>query len=284
MILSASRRTDIPCYYGEWLVNRLKAGYVQVRNPMNPAQIRRVPLSPETVDAIVFWTKDPEPMIPLLDKIDAMGYRYYFQFTLTPYDRTLEPHLRDKTCIIRTFAGLSRRIGRDRVLWRYDPILLNDTLDMAYHREQFRRLCDVLSPYTPTVTISFVDMYAKIISPLVRIISEAEMLELAAFFGETAGEFGLGIRACCEAADLTPCGIHPASCIDPHVLKNLCGRPLHLPRDRNQRPGCGCVASIDIGAYNTCRSGCVYCYANSHGEKAPLRRQKREYRPDAEML
>ncbi len=130
MIVSASRRTDIPCYYSDWLINRLKEGFVLTRNPMNYSQVSRISLSPDVVDCIVFWTKDAKNIIPHLKIIDNMGYKYYFQFTLTPYDYTIEKNLRDKKDIVNTFIELSNLIGKERVLWRYDPIILNNRLSM----------------------------------------------------------------------------------------------------------------------------------------------------------
>ena len=259
MILSASRRTDIPAFYADWLLNRLRAGYALTRNPVNHAQISRVPLSPDVVDCIVFWTKDPLPLLPRLPEIDRMGHRYYFQFTLTPYDRALEKNLRDKDEIINTFIELSNHCP---VLWRYDPIILNDRLDIAWHAEQFSRLCEKLHRHTPQVTISFVILYPKLKTPLIRRITEGEMAELAGHFAEIAGQYGLPIRACCEKTDLTPYGIQRASCIDRTTVEALCGCNIAAPQDKNQRPGCGCLASVDIGVYNTCGNGCVYCYAN----------------------
>lgn len=285
MILSASRRTDISCFYGEWLVNRLKAGYVLVRNPMNPAQISCIPLSPGVVDAIVFWTKDAKNLMPRLPEIDGRGYPYYFQFTLTPYDGTVEKNLRDKKEIADTFIELSRRIGKERVLWRYDPIVVNDSLPVSYHKEQFVRLCEKLHEYTPSVTISFVDAYAKLKklpTGLVRPVTSDEMAELGEFIGRTAKEYELTAKACCEKADLTAYGIGRASCIDKEVLEKVCGCPLDIHADRNQRKGCGCMESVDIGDYNTCANGCVYCYANV----SPALAQKRlmSHDPHGELL
>jgi len=259
MIISASRRTDIPAFYSDWLLGRLRAGYALTRNPMNPAQISRVPLSPDVVDCIVFWTKDPLPLLPRLPEIDRMGHRYYFQFTLTPYDLALEKNLRDKNAITETFIELSKRYP---VLWRYDPIILNDRLNITYHAEQFTRLCEKLCRHTPQVTISFVIMYAKLKTPLIRHITESEMVELAGRFAEIAGPYGLPVKACCEKMDLTPYGIQRARCIDRTTIEALCGCNIAAPQDKNQRPGCGCLASVDIGVYNTCGNGCVYCYAN----------------------
>ncbi len=288
MILSASRRTDIPCYYAKWLLNRLRTGYVLTRNPMNPAQVTRVPLSPEVVDCIVFWTKDAKNLLPYLDELDRMGYMYYFQFTLTPYGRGLEKNLRDKADIENTFIALSEKIGPERVLWRYDPIVLNDELTSDYHRREFSRLCEMLSPYTRRVTISFVDIYAKLLNRpavkenLIRAVSPGEIASLSEFIGKTARAFGIYPCACCENADLGAYGIERASCVDGSLIEKLCSRPLELPPDKNQRPGCGCAESVDIGAYDTCLNGCVYCYANN-GEAAAHRRHA-AHDPCGELL
>ncbi len=282
MILSVSRRTDIPCWFAPWFAARIRAGYVLTRNPMNHAQLFRIPLSPDIVDCIVFWTKDPQNMLSHLDLLDRCGYRYYFQFTLTPYGRDLEPGLRDKREIFQTFRALSDRIGRARVLWRYDPIVLNDAHGIAWHQQQFARMCEALAPYTQRVTVSFVDLYPKLRTALIRPISPLEIEELSGYLGETASACGLDIRACCERVDLTPYGIRPAACIDREVIESICGGTLAVPRDANQRPGCGCVKSIDIGAYDTCPNGCVYCYAN-HGADA-ARRRFSLHDPTSELL
>ena len=259
MILSVSRRTDIPRWYSEWFLRRLRAGEVLVRNPYRPGQLRRVPLSPAVVDAIVFWTKDPAPLLPRLDELDGMGYRYLFQFTLTPYGPEIEPGLRDKRAIVETFQALGRRLGRGRVLWRYDPILFTDAIGLAWHEARFRKLCKVLSPFTDQVTVSFLDPYPGRPMGGLRPPNALEMQGLAAMLGQTAKEYHLSIVACCEAGDFSPHGIGRAACID---RARLCGGPLRLGADRGQRPGCGCCESVDIGAYDTCPSGCRYCYAN----------------------
>lgn len=262
MILSASRRTDIPCYYAEWFMNRIRAGYILTRNPMNHSQISRIPLTPETVDMIVFWTKDPDNMLSHLSELDDRGYAYCFQFTVTPYGNDLEANLRPKSEIENTFIALSRKIGRERVIWRYDPILLNDRYTASYHKEQFLRMCDKLSSYTDTVTVSFIDMYAKLKTTLLRPASEEEIQELSAYVGECAKRHGLKAVACCENVDLTSYGIGKAACIDKTRIERILGCPLTVGTDKNQRIGCGCCESIDIGSYDTCLNGCVYCYAN----------------------
>lgn len=281
MLVSASRRTDIPRWFHEWFMNRIRAGYALTRNPMNHSQLSRIPLTPDIVDCIIFWTKDPAPLLPSLAELDRRGFMYYFQFTLTPYDRGLEPNLRTKEDIAATFAGLSDRIGRERVVWRYDPIILNDTLTMNWHKERFAALCSKLAPYTDTVTISFVDLYPKLRSGLLRPISETEIAELSGYIAETAEKFGIRAVACCESG-LEKYGISGASCIDRRRIERICGCTLYIGADKNQRPGCGCCASVDIGAYNTCLNGCIYCYANH--SPGSVSRRFASHDPHSELL
>lgn len=262
MILSASRRTDIPAYYSDWLLNRLHAGFVLTRNPMNHAQVSKIMLNPDVVDCIVFWTKDPLNMMNKLDAIDRPGYKYYFQFTLTPYGKSVEKGLRDKEEIIKTFCELSDRIGKDKVVWRYDPIIMNDMFDFNYHKEQFTRICSKLGKYTKQCVISFVDMYPKLKTGILREISTDEMIELGKMISSVAKDFGITVKACCEKSFLYEFGIEQAHCIDRVLIESICGYSLNVKKDKNQRDSCGCFESIDIGAYNTCGNGCVYCYAN----------------------
>lgn len=265
MIVSASRRTDIPSYYSEWFFNRLKDGYAYVRNPMNPHQISEISLSPDVVDGIVFWTKNPEPMLNRLDEL--RDYPYYFQFTLTAYGSDVERNLPSKEeVVIPTFQRLSSLIGRERVVWRYDPILLSDRYTVQFHRMYFRVLCDKLADYTEKCTISFLDLYKN----SKRSISELGICpptpeqadELAHSLSEIAAEHGIEIDTCAEDIDLGRYGIGHAACIDRQRLERIGKCKLTVGRDKNQRAACGCAASIDLGAYNSCRNGCVYCYAN----------------------
>lgn len=268
MILSVSRRTDIPCCYPEWFLNRVRAGYALVRNPLNPAQVSRISLAPDVVDCIVFWTKDPAPLLPYLPELDRLGYRYYFQFTLTPYGHDIEPGLRDKGALEDTFLALSSAIGREKVVWRYDPVLLTETCSAAWHREQFSRMCDKLSPFTESVTLSFLDLYPRVKRLGLVPPTPQEAAELAAYFGAAARNHGLTPQACAEPYDLTPYGIRPAACIDPALIGRICGGTLLAGPGRGQRAHCGCCESIDIGAYDTCKNGCLYCYAD-HGRRVP---------------
>lgn len=264
MIISASRRTDIPAYYSDWFFNRLAAGFVRVANPFNPRQVREVSLRPQDVDCFVFWSKNPAPLLLRLSELQA--YKFYFQFTLNPYDKDVEPGLPEKSDLLKTFSELAQAVGAARVVWRYDPIVITPKYDIAWHKRSFAMYCQALTGKTRRVVISFVDVYRGVAAGLRELaaipLSEEMFAELAGSFAETAAKFELSIESCCEPADLRRFNIQPGRCIDDRIISDLAGRKLELSRDRNQRPGCGCVASVDIGAYSTCAAGCRYCYAN----------------------
>lgn len=267
VIISASRRTDIPNYYSEWFLNRIKEGYLYVRNPMNPRQISRIPLSPELVDCIVFWTKNPEPMIGRLEELK--DYRYYFQFTLTGYGRDIEagiPH--KKNNMIPVFQRLSRMIGKERVVWRYDPILFTDRYTPDYHLSAFEQIAEALQGYTSKCVISFVDTYAKNQKALgalhVFSLQGGQLTAFAAEIAAIAETHHMKAASCAEAVDLSACGIAHNCCIDKELIERLTGCRIKAEKDKNQRKECGCIESIDIGAYNTCKSGCLYCYAGGN--------------------
>ena len=282
MLLSASRRTDIPTYHGEWFMQRLREGYALTRNPMNHSQIHRLLLSPEVVDCIVFWTKNATPFLPHLDELDRMGYRYYFQHSLTPYGADMEPGLPPKDQLLEQVSALGRRLGKDRLVWRYDPILLTPRYTISFHKESFTRFCNVLAPCTDEVVISFIDLYTRLRKTQLRACTREEMIELAGFLSEIAASHGMTIRACGEAMDLTPYGVQPGSCIDPRRVERVIGCQLTLEKARGQRSSCGCCESVDIGAYNTCLNGCRYCYANYSDES--IRRNMKMCDPQSPLL
>lgn len=265
MIISASRRTDIPTYYTEWFFNRINEGYALVRNPMNIHQISKIDLSPDVVDGIVFWTKNPVPMLERLNELE--NYNYYFQFTLNAYGPDVEPNIPSKNnVIIPAFRHLSSMIGKEKVIWRYDPIFFNETYTMEYHCKYFRVLASKLSDYTEKCTVSFLDLYkntSRNVQPL-KLLSETkeQQIELMQRFSEIAKECGIYIDTCAECVDLEKFGISHACCIDKERFERIGNCKLSVAKDPNQRTECGCIASIDIGAYNTCKNGCLYCYAN----------------------
>lgn len=263
MILSVSRRTDIPNYYSEWFLNRMKEGYLYVRNPMNFHQVSKIFLSPELVECIVFWTKNPKPMLNRLTELK--DYSYYFQFTLTGYGKDLEPNVpHKKKEMIPIFQELADKIGRERVIWRYDPILLTEKYTMEYHLKAFEEIARELEGYTKKVVISFVDLYDKMKHKGVYFneMKGEECHFLARQMAEIARAHYMKIASCAEFMDLSNCGIEHNSCIDKELIEKIIGCPLKVGKDRNQREICGCVESIEVGAYDTCQNGCRYCYAN----------------------
>lgn len=269
MIISASRRTDIPSYYSEWFFNRIKEGYICVRNPMNIHQIGKISLSPDVIDGIVFWTKNPIPMLARLGEISQ--YNYYFQFTINSYGTDLETNVPSKNdVIIPTFQKLSKQIGKEKVVWRYDPILFNEKYTLKYHLTYFQMMADKLANYTEKCTVSFIDLYKNIQKKMeslkIVVPSLEQQEELMAGFSEIAKEHGIYIDTCAEKKDFDKFGIKHAHCIDRERLERIGNYKLDIDKDKNQRDECGCVSSIDVGSYNTCKNGCLYCYAN-FGEK-----------------
>jgi hypothetical protein len=264
MIISASRRTDIPAYYSEWMVNRIKERYVHVRNPMNIHQVSKVNLDPAVIDCIVFWSKNPKPMF---DKFKSFeNYAYYFQFTLNPYEQDIEVNLPRKNIIIETFKKLSDKIGPQKIIWRYDPVLINNKYTIPFHIEKFYEIAHELKGYTEKVTFSFIDFYKKIIENIklidIKNITIEEKTIIAKNFSQAAKENNLIIDTCAEDVDLSKYGIEHARCIDDRLIAKITGYNLLVEKDKNQRFACGCVASVDIGEYNSCSIGCLYCYAN----------------------
>ena len=262
MIISASRRTDIPMLYSEWFANRLKAGCVRAVNPMNHKHSEVIELSSAAVDCIVFWTKDPSGMTDKLDLIDKAGIGYYFLFTVTSYDKRIEPGIRDKNEIIKVFCRLSDRLGKERVVWRYDPILLDDCIDAEFHYRQFESICGMLQEHTDRCIISFADIYRKTKHAAIREMTENEHIEISGNILRIAMKYGIPLYACSEKVDLSHMGIKKSSCIDREKIETICGRKIMEEKDRNQRKECESLKSRDIGAYDTCIGGCVYCYAN----------------------
>ncbi|MDR2095987.1 MAG: DUF1848 domain-containing protein [Treponema sp.] len=281
MVISASRRTDIPAFYGEWFIKRLREKKVLVRNPMNTGRVTEIDLDPQNIACIVFWTKNPKNFLHYLDEIDSLGYRYYFQFTLTPYDAVLERNVGDKAEIIETFRELSQRIGKEKVIWRYDPIILSETYSPAYHERAFGDLCTKLNRHTEKCVISFIDRYAFLEKELnalkIREPDAEECNLIAETVGAIAAKNGIRAASCSEKIDLSAYGIVRNRCIDDELVNRICGLNLNYRKDTGQRAQCRCTASRDIGVYNTCRHGCVYCYAKRGPEKT-------HYDPDSPEL
>ncbi|MGB4695918.1 MAG: DUF1848 domain-containing protein [Bacilli bacterium] len=271
LIVSASRRTDIPAFFSEWFYSRLRAGYLYVKNPFNPRQIKRVSLRKEDVTCFVFWTKNPEKFIERIDEL--AGYDYYFQFTLTPYGNDAEPRLPEKEKLLECFIDLSRKIGKERIVWRYDPILVSKKNTQDFHFRMFEKFSERLANHAEKCVISFLDMYRNTQrnagSLGLKEITVSESEEIAASLSKIAGKYGLRLECCSEPHDFSRFSIPKAKCIDGELIARISGKELAFPKDKNQRKECGCASSVDIGAYNTCLHSCLYCYAN-YNPKAVL--------------
>jgi hypothetical protein len=284
MIISASRRTDIPATYSEWFFNRLSEGFVLVRNPMNPHQVSKILLNKESVDCFVFWTKYPEKFIKDIDHLS--GFKFYFQFTLNPYGKHVERGVPQKEKVIEIFKKLSDRIGSNRIIWRYDPIILNHgEFTMDYHLKSFERLQSQLRGFTKKCVISFFDDYkfASYNSKPLGLLSiqENQMREIAKGFVEISRGSDMKIETCAESVDLSDSGISHGKCIDNKMISEILGYDIEVEKDKTQREFCGCVKSVDIGSYSTCLNECLYCYATrsaaaakecfrKHDPKSPL--------------
>lgn len=280
MIISASRRTDIPAFYSRWLINRVQAGYCTVPNPFNPKQVSRISLDPADVDVIVFWTRNPAPLLSHLDWLDGMGFRYYFQYTLLDYPPQLEPNQPTLQKSLDTFRTLATRIGSDRVIWRYDPIVFSRLTGAIFHAETYQRIASELKGFTRRSVISLLDLYRKIRPRMDEL--EKQGFGLVDFRGhsserfdalmktmvKSAAENGMEIVSCAEEIDLTKYGIRSGKCIDDAYVKQVFGMDVIHKKDPGQRQACGCVLSQDIGMYDTCLFGCQYCYATSNLERA----------------
>ena len=265
MIISASRRTDIPAFYSSWFFNRLKDGFVLVPNPRNSKQLSRIFLSPDIVDCIVFWTKNPSSMLHKLVKLSE--YPFYFQFTLTAYEADIEKHLPALQKRIAIFKQLAEQVGQDRVIWRYDPILINKHYTIDYHIDFFNQIASSLRGYTDSCIISFIDDYPHIRQSLIKEdinrLQVVDILNLCSSLSEIASDNQLTLQTCAEEIELLNCNISHGACIDKTRIEKITGSLLLAKKDKNQRNNCQCLESIDIGTYDTCSFGCIYCYATT---------------------
>lgn len=274
MIFSASRRTDIPAYYADWLFRRLEEGRVAVRH--DARRVTRYVFSRPDVDCLALWTKNP---LPLLNRLDALRvWPCVFQFTLTAYGEDMEPGLPDRAARLEAFRELAAAFGPERMVWRYDPLLLGGPYTVAWHVSRFEALARRLRGCARTCVISFLDWYPKIRGRLeslgVREATPAERRALGAGLARSAAGNGFRITACAEGGELEALGIRAAGCLSRELAERAAGRALDLGPSR-QRPLCRCVASVDIGAYDTCGNACAYCYANGEGAPAPGRASPR---------
>ncbi|MFH1974042.1 MAG: DUF1848 domain-containing protein [Pseudomonadota bacterium] len=291
MIISASRRTDIPAFYTEWFMNRVRAGFCTVPNPFNPNQISNVSLAPENVDLFVFWTRNPKPLIPYLKELNVRGYSYYFLFTLMDNPQILDPKSPPPGISIDTFRKLSDLIGPEKIIWRYDPIVLSNVTGIEFHKQQFEFIAEKLRGHTFRCIISFVDIYRKMEGRLKKLgekdfvlqkCDDYNLYDLLIPLVRIADNNGIEIRSCASKKNLTGFDIPAGKCIDDIYIAKIFGENLEFTKDPYQRKNCNCVSSKDIGMYDSCLYECLYCYATTSFDRAKINFKSHD--PDSPSL
>ncbi|EKV57663.1 hypothetical protein A966_03685 [Brachyspira hampsonii 30446] len=260
MIISASRRTDIPSLHTKWFINRLKEGYIITQNPINKNNFYKITLNKNIVDIIVFWSKNPD--IEFLNEVKDLGYEFYLHFTITAYDENIEKNIPDKYSLIKKFQSISKLFAKEKIVWRYDPIILNDDFDINYHINHFKNFAYSLNGYTDECIFSFVEIYSKIKNSIKNINNDDKVLliENMKYISE---KNNIKLKSCSQDFDNSNIKIEKSACIDKERIQKILGYSIKEKKDKSQRKLCACIESIDIGMYNTCTNGCIYCYANS---------------------
>lgn len=282
MIINTGQRTDIPAFYSDWFANRLKEGFVCVRNPYYSDQVSRYRLDPSVVDCIGFCTKNPEPMFRYMNLLEDYG-QYWF-VTVTPYGRDIEPNVKDKHRVLDDFKRLSDTVGVNSVGWRYDPIFISEKYSLEYHLRAFEKMVSELDGYTKTAVISFIDLYKMVKQnfPEAREVTREERMSLGKAFVEIAAAHGMTLKPCAEGNDLAQFGADCGGCMKIDDYQKAIGKHLNVPKKKGARADCACYLSCDIGAYNTCRHLCKYCYANA--EPAKVLAQSKLHDPKSPFL
>lgn len=282
MIINTGQRTDIPAFYARWFANRLREGMVLVRSPYNPVSVTRYRLDPEVVDVIGMCSKNPEPLFPYMDLLRP--FRQLWHVTITPYGKEIEPFVPDKRSVLESFRRLSDMVGPQCMVWRYDPILINEQYPAERHIRAFSYMARELEGYTHTAVISFIDLYEKTRRnfPEVRSVDREDRLMLGRAMVEIAKTHGMTVRPCAEGDELAEFGADCSGCMTIPVYEQAIGRHLNVPAHAPARKMCACHLSADIGAYNSCGHFCRYCYANYDADV--VRRNMKEHDPDSPLL
>lgn len=269
MIINTGGRTDTVQYYTKWLLKRFEEGYVYSRNPLFPNKVTRYELTPEAVDCVVFCSKNYRPILSDLPKITSR-FHTYFHYTITAYGKDLEPGVPSVEESVKTLKELSSIVGKQRLAWRYDPVLLTEKYTISSHIETFAQMAKELAPYVDRCIFSFVEMYKKLEVNIPELIplTEKDKEALACGLGEIAAKYGLHIQTCGTNGDYSRYGVHSSGCTTLETLGKANGVAFKDLNHKGMRQGCHCIESRDIGAYDTCLNGCKYCYANKNPQKA----------------
>ena len=283
MIVNTGCRTDIPAYFGSWLLNRVRQGSVMARNPYRPELVTRYQLDPQVVDVMCFCTKNPAPLLPYLGELSA--FRQFWFVTATPYGPDIEPNVPPKDQVLRSIQQLAAVVGPRDTAWRYDPVLITQRYTVEYHLRAFERMAARLQGHVAFCVVSFIDLYEKTRRnfPQARAVTAQEQQLLTAEFARMGAKHGIPIRLCCENAALAACGANTDGCMTQDVLERACNIKLNVPcSKRSARAACNCMLGADIGAYNTCPHGCAYCYANY--DQQVVARNLRHHDPESPLL
>lgn len=283
MILNTGARTDTVQYFSEWLLKRFEEGYVYTRNPLFPNKVTRYELTPEKIDLVLFCSKNYAPILPRLSEITKC-YNTYFYYTITAYGKDIEPGVPSIEESIDTLIALSKQVGRGRVAWRYDPVLLTQKYTIDVHKKTFEYMAKRLAPYVDRCIFSFVEMYKKIEYNMPEVIplTEEDKKKIAGILGEIAERYGVRIQTCGTNGDYREFGIQPSGCATLEILGRANQIEFKSLKHKGMRTGCHCIESRDVGAYDTCLNGCKYCYANQSPKIA--RDNFRNHDPNSPIL
>ena len=282
MILNTGLRTDIPGFFSEWFYNRIDEGFVYVRNPYAKNHIYSYKLDPELIDCIIFTTKNPRPMFRNLEKID--NFNQYWHLTITPYGKEIEPNVPPVDEVIDSFKFLSERLGKEKVTLRYDPIFISEKYSLEKHIDSFDYILDSLSDYTTEAIISFIDLYEKTKRnfPNAKEVTQDERLRIGEEFAKIGEKDNINVKTCVEGTELERFGIDSSGCMTKEVIEKAINKNLNIPKQKARNGECYCLLNNDIGEYNTCDHGCLYCYANSN--KRLVKRNLKLHDPKSPLL
>ena len=280
MILNISGRTDIIAFYSDWFINRYKEGFIDVRNPYNPSLVNRINFT--NVDAILFCTKNP---LPIINKLEIIKKPCIFHITLTPYKKDIEPNVPNKKLIIEGIKKISKILGNNRVVVRYDPIFLNNQYTLEYHKKAFKKICTLLKGYIKIIIVSFIDNYKNVRKHNnilnIKELTENDYKEIGTYFSTIAKKNGIQVQTCFEERNLTEYGFIKGECLSPELAYSLTGKA--YPKLKSRKGNlCNCVQMVDIGAYNTCMHLCKYCYANFNEKQ--IKTNIRKHNPNSSLL
>ena len=281
MIINTGSRTDITAFFSKWFLNRVDEGFVCTRNPYND-DIYKYPLDSKIIDCLCFCTKNPKPLLKNIENLDK--FRQYWFVTITPYGKDIEPNVPDFKSVMKSFKELSNHLGIKKVSWRYDPIFISEKYDLDFHIETFAKMADELGDYTNDCTISFIDLYQKVLRnfPEANEVTKDVMLTIGCEFSKVAKDHNIKMKTCVEGTLLDQFGFDSSGCMTQEVIENAIDKNLNIPNGKYRIRECNCIFGRDIGAYNTCLHGCKYCYANSNMRL--VKHNQKLHNPDSSLL